>query len=160
MQYCPSGYTVNCGWEAHCHQQVCKALIQTLRVSGNCLVVEERVCSPPVLCLRQVRAWEAFAQLDSKVKNLLVSLRAVAELQNPAIRARHWHHLMAATGVQFTMDQVFFHILLSCCGFCVFSDVHKCGQPLSQSCAVNIFSLLLFYLFFFYILSFLIFVRR
>ncbi|KAM3592376.1 uncharacterized protein V6R79_017533 [Siganus canaliculatus] len=54
---------------------------------------------------KEVRAWEAFTGLDSRVKNLLVSLRAVAELQNPAIRARHWHQLMAATGVRFTMDQ-------------------------------------------------------
>uniref|UniRef100_A0A8C4H1B1 Dynein heavy chain 9, axonemal n=1 Tax=Dicentrarchus labrax TaxID=13489 RepID=A0A8C4H1B1_DICLA len=54
---------------------------------------------------KEVRAWEAFSGLDSRVKNLLISLRAVAELQNPAIRARHWHELMAATGVRFTMDQ-------------------------------------------------------
>lgn len=52
-----------------------------------------------------MRSWEAFSGLDSRVKNLLTSLRAVAELQNPAIRARHWHQLMAATGVRFTMDQ-------------------------------------------------------
>ncbi|XP_034563350.1 dynein heavy chain 9, axonemal [Notolabrus celidotus] len=54
---------------------------------------------------KEVRAWDAFTGLDSRVKNLLISLRAVAELQNPAIRARHWHQLMAATGVRFTMDQ-------------------------------------------------------
>uniref|UniRef100_A0A4W6G5D9 Dynein axonemal heavy chain 17 n=1 Tax=Lates calcarifer TaxID=8187 RepID=A0A4W6G5D9_LATCA len=54
---------------------------------------------------KEVRAWEAYTGLDSRVKNLLISLRAVAELQNPAIRARHWHQLMAATGVRFTMDQ-------------------------------------------------------
>ncbi|XP_054619923.1 dynein axonemal heavy chain 9-like isoform X2 [Dunckerocampus dactyliophorus] len=54
---------------------------------------------------KEVRGWEAFTGLDSRVKNLLISLRAVAELQNPAIRARHWHQLMAATGVHFTMDQ-------------------------------------------------------
>uniref|UniRef100_A0AAQ5YU21 Dynein axonemal heavy chain 17 n=1 Tax=Amphiprion ocellaris TaxID=80972 RepID=A0AAQ5YU21_AMPOC len=54
---------------------------------------------------KEVRACEAFTGLDSRVKNLLTSLRAVAELQNPAIRARHWHQLMAATGVRFTMDQ-------------------------------------------------------
>ncbi|MEQ2273503.1 Dynein heavy chain 9, axonemal, partial [Xenotaenia resolanae] len=53
-----------------------------------------------------VRAWEAFTGLDSMVKNILTSLRAVAELQSPAIRTRHWHQLMAATGVCFTMDQV------------------------------------------------------
>ncbi|XP_059180294.1 dynein axonemal heavy chain 9-like [Centropristis striata] len=54
---------------------------------------------------KEVRAWEAFSGLDGRVKNLLTSLRAVAELQNPAIRARHWHQLMAATGVHFTMTQ-------------------------------------------------------
>ncbi|XP_077407169.1 dynein axonemal heavy chain 9 isoform X2 [Vanacampus margaritifer] len=54
---------------------------------------------------KEMRAWEAFTGLDSRVKNLLISLRAVAELQNPAIRVRHWHQLMAATGVRFTMDQ-------------------------------------------------------
>ncbi|XP_068161051.1 dynein axonemal heavy chain 9 [Antennarius striatus] len=54
---------------------------------------------------KEVRAWEAFTGLDSRVKNLLVSLRAVAELQNPAIRPRHWHQLMAATGVRFHMNE-------------------------------------------------------
>ncbi|TMS22374.1 hypothetical protein E3U43_012639 [Larimichthys crocea] len=54
---------------------------------------------------KEVRAWDAFTGLDSRVKNLLISLRAVGELQNPAIRARHWHELMAATGVRFTMDE-------------------------------------------------------
>nr|XP_061808009.1 dynein axonemal heavy chain 9-like isoform X2 [Nerophis lumbriciformis] len=54
---------------------------------------------------KEIRAWEPFTFLDNKVKNLLISLRAVAELQNPAIRVRHWHQLMSATGVYFTMDQ-------------------------------------------------------
>ncbi|XP_024861684.2 dynein heavy chain 9, axonemal isoform X1 [Kryptolebias marmoratus] len=53
---------------------------------------------------KEVRLWEAFTGLDSRVKNILTSLRAVAELQNPAIRVRHWNQLMAATGVHFTMD--------------------------------------------------------
>ncbi|XP_034427398.1 dynein heavy chain 9, axonemal-like [Hippoglossus hippoglossus] len=57
-------------------------------------------------CLdKEARAWDAFTGLDSRVKNLLISLRAVAELQNPAIRAHHWDQLMAATGVRFTMDE-------------------------------------------------------
>ncbi|XP_062234716.1 dynein axonemal heavy chain 9-like [Platichthys flesus] len=54
---------------------------------------------------KEARAWDAFGGLDSRVKNLLVSLRAVGELQNPAIRAHHWDQLMAATGVSFTMDE-------------------------------------------------------
>ncbi|XP_078081541.1 dynein axonemal heavy chain 9 [Mustelus asterias] len=53
---------------------------------------------------KEVRAWDAFSGLDNTVKNILTSLRAVAELQNPAIRDRHWYQLMQATNVTFTMD--------------------------------------------------------
>lgn len=54
---------------------------------------------------KEMRAWDAFTGLDNQVKNILTSLRAVAELQNPAIRERHWSQLMQATGVIFTMDE-------------------------------------------------------
>ncbi|XP_076002796.1 dynein axonemal heavy chain 9 [Genypterus blacodes] len=54
---------------------------------------------------KEVRAWEAFTGLESQIKNLLTSMRAVAELQNPAIRDRHWHELMDATGVRFTLNK-------------------------------------------------------
>ncbi|XP_077101765.1 dynein axonemal heavy chain 9 [Siphateles boraxobius] len=54
---------------------------------------------------KEARSWDAFTGLDGTVKNMLISLRAVAELQNPAIRPRHWLQLMNATGVHFTMDQ-------------------------------------------------------
>ncbi|KAM8946996.1 dynein axonemal heavy chain 9 [Pelodytes ibericus] len=54
---------------------------------------------------KEMRAWDAFIGLDNQVKNILTSLRAVAELQNPAIRERHWSQLMQATGVRFTMDE-------------------------------------------------------
>ncbi|NWI20364.1 DYH9 protein, partial [Crypturellus soui] len=53
---------------------------------------------------KEMRAWDAFTGLDSKVKNMLTALRAVAELQNPAIRERHWSQLMQTTGVKFVMD--------------------------------------------------------
>uniref|UniRef100_A0A803V8E2 Dynein axonemal heavy chain 17 n=1 Tax=Ficedula albicollis TaxID=59894 RepID=A0A803V8E2_FICAL len=53
---------------------------------------------------KEMRAWDAFSGLDSKVKNMLTALKAVAELQNPAIRERHWKQLMQATGVRFVMD--------------------------------------------------------
>ncbi|KAK2528616.1 hypothetical protein Q9233_007587 [Columba guinea] len=53
---------------------------------------------------KEVRAWDAFSGLDSKVKNMLTALKAVAELQNPAIRERHWNQLMQVTGVRFVMD--------------------------------------------------------
>ncbi|XP_044540082.1 dynein axonemal heavy chain 9-like, partial [Gracilinanus agilis] len=53
---------------------------------------------------KEVRAWDAFMGLDNTVKNILTSLRAVSELQNPAIRERHWNQLMQATGVKFIMN--------------------------------------------------------
>ncbi|XP_033023836.1 dynein heavy chain 11, axonemal-like [Lacerta agilis] len=49
-----------------------------------------------------IRAWHVYVGLESTVKNLLTSLRAVNELQNPAVRKRHWQQLMAATGPQMT----------------------------------------------------------
>ncbi|XP_035888860.1 dynein heavy chain 9, axonemal isoform X2 [Phyllostomus discolor] len=54
---------------------------------------------------KEVRTWEAFTGLESTVLNTLTSLRAVAELQNPAIRERHWRQLVQATGVSFVMDE-------------------------------------------------------
>ncbi|XP_043921477.1 dynein axonemal heavy chain 11 [Protopterus annectens] len=53
---------------------------------------------------KEVRTWDAYIGLDLTVKNLMTSLRAVTELQNSAIRERHWHQLMNATGVRFTMS--------------------------------------------------------
>ena len=48
---------------------------------------------------KEMRAWDTFSGLDSMVKNMVTSLRAVGELQNPAIRDRHWEQLMQATQV-------------------------------------------------------------
>ena len=50
---------------------------------------------------KEMRAWDAYLGVESTVKNMLTSLRAVSELQNPAIRDRHWQQLMAATKVRF-----------------------------------------------------------
>ncbi|XP_039611034.1 LOW QUALITY PROTEIN: dynein heavy chain 11, axonemal-like [Polypterus senegalus] len=54
---------------------------------------------------KEARVWDVYTGLESCVKNLLTSLRAVNELQNPAVRERHWQQLMNATGVQFLMDE-------------------------------------------------------
>ena len=48
---------------------------------------------------KESRAWDAFTGLESSVKNMVTSLRAVGELQNKAIRERHWEQLMQATQV-------------------------------------------------------------
>ncbi|XP_067892376.1 dynein axonemal heavy chain 11 [Heterodontus francisci] len=53
---------------------------------------------------KEVRVWDVYVGLASMVKNMLTSLRAVTELQNPAVRMRHWQELMNATGVSFVMD--------------------------------------------------------
>ena len=59
---------------------------------------------------KEMRAWDAYGGLESTVKNMLTSLRAVSELQNPAIRDRHWQQLMQATKVMWQFF-VLFHIL-------------------------------------------------
>lgn len=50
---------------------------------------------------KEMRTWDTFINLESTVKNMLTSLRAVGELQNPAIRERHWNQLMNSTKVTF-----------------------------------------------------------
>ncbi|XP_077184230.1 dynein axonemal heavy chain 17 isoform X3 [Paroedura picta] len=54
---------------------------------------------------KEMRPWDAFVGLDNTVKNMITSLRAVSELQNPAIRDRHWKELMQATQVNFVMSE-------------------------------------------------------
>lgn len=44
-------------------------------------------------------SWDTYINLEANVKNMLTSLRAVGELQNPAIRERHWDQLMRSTKV-------------------------------------------------------------
>lgn len=51
---------------------------------------------------KEMRAWDTYTGVENTVKNMLTSLRAVSELQNPAIRERHWQQLMAATKVTVT----------------------------------------------------------
>lgn len=48
---------------------------------------------------KELKGWDVYIQLEATIKNMLTSLRAVTELQNPAIRERHWIQLMQATKV-------------------------------------------------------------
>lgn len=48
---------------------------------------------------KDVRPWELYNNIEAEVRNMMASLRAVSELQNPAIRDRHWRELMAETKV-------------------------------------------------------------
>ena len=54
---------------------------------------------------KDMRSWDSFIGLELTVKNMLTSLRAVGELQNPAIRDRHWNQLVVATRVNFSMSE-------------------------------------------------------
>ncbi|XP_025160705.1 dynein beta chain, ciliary-like [Harpegnathos saltator] len=53
---------------------------------------------------KEARAWDLYTHVEAQVRNMMSSLRTVSELQNPAIRGRHWQQLMAETRVRFTMD--------------------------------------------------------
>ena len=48
---------------------------------------------------KDMRNWAPYLHLEAILKNLMTSLRAITELQNPAIRERHWFELMQATKV-------------------------------------------------------------
>ena len=55
---------------------------------------------------KEMRAWDTYTGIENNVKNMLTSLRAVGDLQNPAIRDRHWQQLMQTTGVISVMIQI------------------------------------------------------
>lgn len=63
---------------------------------------------------KEMRTWDAYQLLESMVKNMLTSLRAVGELQNQAIRERHWIQLMASTKV---FQALYLHSFCFCCQF-------------------------------------------
>lgn len=62
---------------------------------------------------KEMRGWDTYVMLESTVKNMLTSLRAVGELQNPAIRERHWIQLMASTKV-FDINLMLFFRYIYC----------------------------------------------
>ncbi|XP_034084207.1 dynein heavy chain 11, axonemal [Gymnodraco acuticeps] len=52
---------------------------------------------------KEARIWDVYSGLDLYVKNLLTSLRAVSQLQDLAIRERHWVQLIRITQMDFTV---------------------------------------------------------
>lgn len=48
---------------------------------------------------KDVRVWDVYVGLDRAVKDLLAALRAVTQLQNSAMRERHWAQLAKAMKV-------------------------------------------------------------
>ncbi|XP_063095395.1 dynein axonemal heavy chain 11 isoform X2 [Cavia porcellus] len=54
---------------------------------------------------KAVRVWDAYTDLEGTVKDMTTFLRAISELQSPALRDRHWHQLMKAIGVTFSINE-------------------------------------------------------
>ncbi|XP_023565616.1 dynein heavy chain 11, axonemal [Octodon degus] len=54
---------------------------------------------------KAVRVWDAYSGLEGTVKDMKTFLRAISELQSPALRDRHWHQLMTAIGVKFSINE-------------------------------------------------------
>ena len=77
-----------------------------------------------------MRAWDAFSGLDSLVKNMMTSLHAVGELQNPAIRDRHWQQLMQATQVIYYYMGIIFTKFLGA-KFCYFYPFDLPGRSVN-----------------------------
>lgn len=50
---------------------------------------------------KDMKVLQPYLETEAMIKNLLTSLRAITELQNPAIRERHWIELMLATKVSY-----------------------------------------------------------
>lgn len=69
---------------------------------------------------KELRGWDVYIQMEATIKNILTSLRAVSELQNPAIRERHWLQLMQATKVSLYC-LVFFLFAMSFYKICLFA---------------------------------------
>lgn len=55
------------------------------------------------LLSKDVHVLNPYKNIEAVLKNLMTSLRAITELQNPALRSRHWSELMQRTQVQFNM---------------------------------------------------------
>lgn len=53
---------------------------------------------------KEIRGWDIVTSLEAEIKNLLTSLKAVTELQNQAIRPRHWGELQHVTKVKIEMS--------------------------------------------------------
>jgi len=46
-----------------------------------------------------IRDWSVYVYIEDLIKTMMTSLRALSELQNPAMKERHWAELMNVTNV-------------------------------------------------------------
>ena len=89
--------TTSSHWQTDIISNSLRGLKQTVKLSvwlSVCCTLKEMK-----MLDKEVRVWNVYMGLESTVKNLLTSLRAINELQNSAVRERHWQQLMNTTGV-------------------------------------------------------------
>lgn len=48
---------------------------------------------------KETRDWSVYIFIENLIKNMMTSLKALIELQNPAMKKRHWIELMEVTNV-------------------------------------------------------------
>lgn len=58
---------------------------------------------------KDVKDWTIYLGLEATIRNMVSSLKSVAELQNPSIRERHWEELMASTKIWPRLYQMLIH---------------------------------------------------
>ena len=54
---------------------------------------------------KDLRGWIPYLHTEASIKNLMTSLRAITELQNPALRDRHWSELAYETKVRIDITE-------------------------------------------------------
>jgi dynein heavy chain len=48
---------------------------------------------------KEIRDLSVYTYIENLIKDMMTSLRALIELQNPAMKERHWAELMEVTNV-------------------------------------------------------------
>lgn len=48
---------------------------------------------------KEIRDWSVYTYIENTIKNMITSLKTLIELQNPAMKERHWAELMKVTNV-------------------------------------------------------------
>lgn len=48
---------------------------------------------------KEIRDLSVYTYIENVIKDMMTSLRALIELQNPAMKERHWAELMEVTNV-------------------------------------------------------------
>lgn len=52
---------------------------------------------------KEIRDWPLYTNIENLIKNMMTSLRVLIELQNSAMKERHWTELMEVTNVKIFM---------------------------------------------------------